>query len=536
MRRMLALLDAHHRLGRFEGAAALAVDGEVVATWARGSARPGGAPLTPDTRLPIGSIAKPMTAVAVLQLAARGQLELHAPIGRYLPEGAVAWGDRVSVHHCLSHTGGIPSLFKAHWGVPSATTAQIAAPIARDALVRQFGGLPLRFEPGARFEYSNSGYVLLALAVERVAGRPFHDHLAGAVLAPTGAARIAPLDPAELEAIPMIGGAPAPVIHPSWQLGAGDLVASARDLARWHAGARALLPDAWGARLLAPHTPRYGYGYRLGARCGRRVAWHEGVLPGVIATVHRALDRDVAAVVLTNRIAGGRLARTWLNRLADQLVALGCGEAPPDPPGPARAFTPRELAELPGRYVVDPDRALVIARAGEGLRARAEGRWLLQGSGGPAEPDEEDVARVAARLVEAIRAARWEDVHAACSSVLRHLETPRSLADAWAPAIAQLGRLEDARLLLACGGIAWLRARFAGGHELDLQVITDEDGQSVAAFHVVPPDLPPAIAELPLVATEQGRLYADGFAAGAPDAWVEIDRATSRATVGRKHC
>ncbi len=529
--RVRDLLDAHHGLGRIDGAAALAAGGELVETWARGEARPG-VPVSPDTRFPIGSITKSIVAAAVLQLAARGRLELHAPIGRYLPAGLVAWGDRVTPHHCLAHTAGIPSLLRSHHGVPAVPLERLAAPIARDELVGLFGNLPLRFEPGTRFEYSNSGYVLLALAIEHVAGRPLHEHLARDVLAPAGVA-MGVLDPRELEVVPMIDGAPAPMIHGSWLLGAGDLVASAADLARWLARIEAVLPGPWLARQLERHTPRHGYGVRLGVRRGREVAWHEGMLPGAVATAHRS--GDAVAVVVTARHAGGGHARTFLNRVADQLVAIGCGETPPDPPRAHRAFTARELAELPGTYHVDAERTLTIERAGDALRARAEGPWLLQG-GPPEEDTDEDVARTAARFVEALRAARWDDAHALCSSAARHAATPQTIAATWSALTGRLGPIAEARETLVCGGVAWLRARFAGGAELDLRVTTDEDGLSVAAIDALPPGLGAAATALPLCAAAGGRLHADGFAAGVPDAWVDLDVIERRAIVGRKHC
>src|SRR5678815_4210130 len=129
--------------------------------------------------------------------------------------------------------------------------------------------------------------------------------------------------------------------------------------------------------MVAPHAPRYGYGLRVTERAGRRVAWHEGLLPGSFATAHRALERDVVAVVMTERIAHG-YQRTFCNRVTDQLLALGCGVPPPDPPLGPRPFTAGELVALPGRYTLDGARAFPIVRAGDGLRARADGAWLLQ--------------------------------------------------------------------------------------------------------------------------------------------------------------
>jgi hypothetical protein len=177
---------------------------------------------------------------------------------------------------------------------------------------------------------------------------------------------------------------------------------------------------------------------------------------------------------------------------------------------------------------------VAIERTGDALRARADGPWLLQG-GPPAAAADEDVARTAARFVEALRAARWDDAHALCGSLARDAATPGSIAAAWWALTARLGPIADARWTLVCGAAAWLRARFARGAELDLRVTTDEDGLSVASIDALAPGLGAAATTLPLAAAD-GRLYADGFAAGAPDAWLDLDVSERQAIVRRKCC
>ncbi len=531
------VLDVHHALGRLDGTAALAVNGEVVATWAAGQARPG-VDLTTETRLPIGSLTKAVTAAGVLALVADGKLALDAPIGDYLPAGLVAWADTVTVRHCLAHTAGIPSLFKAHPGIPPATTAQVTSTIPVEDLVAHFAGLPLRFAAGSAFEYSNSGYVLLALAIEHASGEPFHRFLSRAIFEPIGVPRIGVVEVDALEVLPRFGAHAAPVLHPSWQLGAGDLAASAPDLARLHARLSSVLPADALALMTQPSTPSYGFGWRLGTRAGHRVAWHEGVLPGMVATIHRALDADVVAVVMTPRVpsaAHTTFVRSWLNRVADQLVAIGRGSSPIDAPEVPRPFTRRELGELPGRYEVDTGRALVIEAVGDQLHARAEGPWLIQGVLADLEPEEQRVAHAGTLACHALRDRAWDRLHALCSSVVRSIETPRSLANAWEPTLSHLGALEEATLVLVSGPVACLRVRFQSGAVLDLRVSTDEDGRSVAGLYVV------AVGDLPAVCAQTiraagDRFYSDGFTGGVPDAWLEINQRTRTAVVRRKHC
>lgn len=128
---------------------------------------------TPATKFRIGSVTKQFTAVAILQLQEAGRLDLQAPIAQYLPD--YPEGDRITIHHLLTHTAGIPEYLDPkhfpdllEWMRQSSTASEIVDRIK----VR-----PLEFEPGEKFSYSNSGYVLLTHIIETLSEQSYADYL-----------------------------------------------------------------------------------------------------------------------------------------------------------------------------------------------------------------------------------------------------------------------------------------------------------------------------------------------------------------------
>jgi CubicO group peptidase (beta-lactamase class C family) len=134
-----------------------------------------------DLVYPLGSIAKMFTAAALHRLAERGELALGARVEEYLPDWPPSWS-AVLVHQLLEHTSGIPDF----WFVPEA--AKVAGnPAARATdLARVMARVPLEFEPGTRFSYSNTAYHAAARIIERRAGLSYDAYLAREFFTPMG--------------------------------------------------------------------------------------------------------------------------------------------------------------------------------------------------------------------------------------------------------------------------------------------------------------------------------------------------------------
>lgn len=159
----------------FSGAVLISRKGQTM-TYARG-AQSDGAPITSRSRFNIGSAGKMFTAVAVGQLVEKGQIDLDAPIGRYV-DGLTAEASNVTVRQLLTHSSGLGNFF----------TPDNAAAIGRAKTLKELKPLIAAdapaFEPGSRFAYSNSGFLLLGLLIEQTSGQAYDAYVAEHIFVP----------------------------------------------------------------------------------------------------------------------------------------------------------------------------------------------------------------------------------------------------------------------------------------------------------------------------------------------------------------
>ncbi len=179
---LAAQLDSLARADAFSGVVSLEKDGVPLFAQPYGMAsREAHAPNTLDTHFGVGSINKMFTHIATLQLAHAGKLALTDPIGTYLPDFPKDAGAKITIDMLIHHTSGIGDVLEvpALWKDPAAIRTEADwYRIIRDQ--------PLRFEPGAREEYSNGGFVVLGMIVERASGEDYHDYIRRHVYAPAG--------------------------------------------------------------------------------------------------------------------------------------------------------------------------------------------------------------------------------------------------------------------------------------------------------------------------------------------------------------
>ena len=263
----------------------------------------------PDASLPyqIASISKQFTAAALLLLEDDGKLSLDDTVAKYLP--GITGGDRITIRQLLSHTSGLQDYWPQDYSF-----AAMAAPITPQGIVDRWARKPLDFAPGTQWQYSNTGYVVAGLIVEKVAGEPLLSFLQRRVFAPLGI-RAVDQDGAVGPGFPQGYGRfalgpvrPAVPAARGWLFAAGELSMSAADLARWDIARldRALLPpDDWIAqetpvRLADGSTNGYGLGVGTGSRDGRRIVEHSGEAVGFLSENVVYPDDRAAVVVLTN--------------------------------------------------------------------------------------------------------------------------------------------------------------------------------------------------------------------------------------------
>jgi CubicO group peptidase (beta-lactamase class C family) len=294
------------------GAAVVLIrDGRVVERAAFGAADlDAGTLCSTATNFRLASLTKQFTAMAVMLLAGRGKLGYDDPIARFFPGAPEAWG-RITIRQLLTHTSGLVDYEDL---IPPGTLRPLRD---RDVLELVMGERRTYFVPGAAYRYSNSGYCLLALIVERAAGRRFAVFMHEAIFAPLGMRGTLAYE-AGISTVPNraygysragSGWARTDQSLTSSTLGDGGVYSSVEDLALWDralAEGRLLsgraLAEAFAPAVALPDgAGAYGFGWYLGERRGERIAYHTGETVGFRTAILRYLDRALSAVVLCNR-------------------------------------------------------------------------------------------------------------------------------------------------------------------------------------------------------------------------------------------
>jgi len=177
------VLTLAHKYKQFNGSALVAENGKVVYKGAFGLANmEWNIPNTPDTKFRLGSITKQFTATLTMQLVEQGKIKLDAKISDYLPDYRKDIGQKVTIHHLLTHTSGIPS----YTGQPGFLENVSRNPYKVDDFVKKYASGNLEFEPGSKYAYNNSGYFLLGAIIEHVTGKPYEQVLKENIFDPLG--------------------------------------------------------------------------------------------------------------------------------------------------------------------------------------------------------------------------------------------------------------------------------------------------------------------------------------------------------------
>lgn len=371
----LAALDG---ASGFTGSVLVEKEGRVLARASRGFANvEHEAPFVRDTKFRIGSITKQFTATAILQLVNAGKLALDEPACQHLAGCPASW-QPITVEQLLTHTAGVPN-FTA---LPSYVERRALKQSPR-AIVEEMMKQPLDFAPGARHQYSNTGYLVLGILVEQASGERYEKYLAAHVLAPAGMTssgydHAERLLPHRAQGYVRLGGAlrNADHVDMSVPFSAGALYSTVDDLARWNEvifdpvrGTAIVAPDLL-ARAQTAHASGYGYGWVVGKTpWGDKLVWHNGGIDGFAAHLLRDVEEKVTVVVLSNEMS------TKVDETARALLAMAHG-APYDLPRkrPEVALTAAEAAALVGVYQLKPGFDLEVRLEGTALVGQATGQ------------------------------------------------------------------------------------------------------------------------------------------------------------------
>jgi CubicO group peptidase (beta-lactamase class C family) len=326
IRRMLMVL---HENEEFTGSVLVAQAGKIIYRDAIAS--------TPDEARKlltspsnIGSLAKGFTAMAAMMLADRGRLSYDDPIARYVPELAGATSG-ITLRHLLTHTSGIPDVGDLGIDRPGLRERDVVNAVrAHHASFAR---------PGLKYRYSNTGYIIVAMAVESITGETFDRFLQTAIFEPLDMTSTRPA---------------AGPRGPDLTKGDGGLVSTADDLLKWDqalASERLVSAKTFSEALVPAKVDEgqstYGFGWNVGQRDGDTYMWHTGNAGGQRAFIGRRLHDRLAIIILTE----GNSRRV---EIADAIVNI-VHNRPYDPP--KLSITPRLLAVIDAQGV---DAALTL--------------------------------------------------------------------------------------------------------------------------------------------------------------------------------
>ena len=307
--------DTLTRTGVPSASIAVVKDGAIVYLKAYGDAKiEPRVPATTQMRYSIGSISKQITAAAVLLLQEQGKLSLDDKVGKYIPD--LTRANEVTIRQLLSHTSG----YQDYWPQDYVMKPMLATVTARK-LMDTWAKIPLDYEPGTKWQYSNTGYVIAGVIVEKVAGIPFFQFLQQNIFKPLGMSSVIDVNEGRLTESDPIGYVRyalgplrvAPKEAKGWLFAAGQLAMTPEDLAKWDISImeRKLLKPA---SYLALSTEtllkdglgsNYGLGVSVSSALNRRALSHGGGVSGFTSTNIVFPDDRVAVVVLTNQDSGG---------------------------------------------------------------------------------------------------------------------------------------------------------------------------------------------------------------------------------------
>src|SRR6202789_4049386 len=269
---------------------------------------------TPQMRYLIGSISKQFTAAAILILQEEGKLTLDDRVGKYIP--GLTRGNEVTIREILSHTSG----YQDYWPEDYVMTPMLRPETAQQIL-DTWAKKPLDFEPGTKWQYSNTNFVIAGEIVETVTGAPLMDMLVSRIFRPLGMTSVWNSDETMLTA----GDATAYYRHAlgplrvapkesrGWMFAAGELAMTAHDLALWDQSLIAqsiLKPDSYKQmfaeiKLKDGKGTHYGLGVQVMDRNGHRSIEHSGEVSGFVSDNEVLVNDGVAIAVLTNQDAVG---------------------------------------------------------------------------------------------------------------------------------------------------------------------------------------------------------------------------------------
>ena len=273
----------------------------------------------PDTKFQLASVTKQFTALCILILQEQGKLSVEDPVSKYLTNCPDAWS-KITIRHLLTHTSGIPDYAK----FPDYISTMML-PSPPEKMMNRLRDKPLEFEPGERFAYSNSGYILLGYIVEKASGQSYEQFVQQFVFKPlgmkdSGCDRFETILSHRATGYTLHGDTwvNSAYMDRTFPQGDGTLYSTVEDFFRWYQCWREqklVSAESWKA-MTTPAKDNYGFGIFVAQQFDQKLLWHDGGDPGFVTAMWWFPSSDIFVAAFAN------LESAHSDEVACNLVAL----------------------------------------------------------------------------------------------------------------------------------------------------------------------------------------------------------------------
>jgi CubicO group peptidase (beta-lactamase class C family) len=320
----------------------------------------------------IGSLTKQITAAVIMELVEEKKISLQDKLDQYFP-GFIN-GDKITIEHLLTHTSGIYN----YTNDSAIMNRDVTKHYSREEMLTLFKGYPSDFEPGTKWNYSNSAYSLLGYIIEKVEKQPYETVVRRRIFQPLGMTNSG-FDFTDLSSSNKTQGyfslsakiTAAPIVDSTIAYAAGAVYTTVGDLYKWERSIytdRVLKPGSWKA-VFTPYKNKYGYGWAIDTLFGRQITAHSGGIFGYTSYILRFPKDELAVIIFDNS------SSTALGKISRALAAIALNQAY-EVPSAKKEITvdPSILKQYVGEYQLAPNFSITVYLENNALKAQATGQ------------------------------------------------------------------------------------------------------------------------------------------------------------------
>jgi CubicO group peptidase (beta-lactamase class C family) len=368
------LLKEYTKQNIFNGVALVAQKGKILLE--KGYGYKNVATKTPNdtnTIFQIGSITKQFTAAIILQLQEQHRLSVQDRLSKYIPD--YPGGDSMTLEHLLTHTSGIYNYTQDETMMRSIAGNSIRT----DSLIAKFKYKPPDFAPGSKYNYSNSGYVLLGYVIEKVTGKSYFSVIRENIFTPLGMTHSG-FDFKRLKSQQKATGyfrlnaksiEPASIVDSSMSYAAGSIFSTLSDLYKWDRAlyTNLIIHDSSLQKAFTPFKSNYGYGWVIDSSYEKKVVMHEGSIYGFVSFIARIPADEICIILLDNKESPG------LPKIAENINSI-LNQQPYDFPKPRNEIIVDTgvLKQYTGQYQLSSKFIITISLENGQLMLQATGQ------------------------------------------------------------------------------------------------------------------------------------------------------------------